>query len=128
MNTFKHRIALLTLLLSAGASAQVISYDPGTSILTIPSVKVGGDTYLDVTLRNVGNYTFVLQGAAAQVPPGAAAASYDVATGLLTLPSVAVGYTTFVNVTLLNVGNYTFAVQSATEQPPYPPYPTYPPN
>jgi len=39
------------------------AYDAGSGVLTIPAVKVGDATYLDVTLQNFGNYTFTLQGA-----------------------------------------------------------------
>lgn len=42
-------------------------YDPATSLLSIPAVKVGASTFLDVTLLNLGNYTFALQ-AATELP------------------------------------------------------------
>lgn len=128
MSASKLLLAVSLLGLTACASAQAISYDPATGVLTIPSVSVGGDTYVNVTLRDTGNYRFELQGATAQVPAGMAVATYDAASGLLTLPTVVAGYTTYVNVVLLNVGNYTFTVQSATAQPVDPMYPPYQPS
>lgn len=37
------------------------SYDLATGVLTLPAVKLGNDTYIDVTLLNVGNFVFTLQ-------------------------------------------------------------------
>jgi serine protease len=94
-----------------------ITYDAATGALSIPSVRVGTAAYIDVRLRNIGDYTFALQAAMEQVPPGSALATYDPVTAILTLPSVSVGSTTYINVTLRNIGNYTFTLQSATAQP-----------
>ncbi|MGZ5786578.1 MAG: hypothetical protein ACXWJM_11710 [Ramlibacter sp.] len=107
------RLAALLFLLLPSAWAQDISYNASTSILTIPSVQVGGATYVNVTLLNVGNYTFTLQQATAQSITGAAAAIYDLGSAVLTLPSVAVGATQYA-VTLHNTGDYTFSLQSAS--------------
>jgi hypothetical protein len=109
---FKACIAAMCFLMSAAAWGQGISYDPATSVLTISSVQVGSATYINVTLLNIGSYTFKLQGATLG-SPGAGLASYDTVTSVLTLPSVAVGTTTY-NVTMLNTGNYTFTLQSAS--------------
>jgi hypothetical protein len=38
------------------------SYDTTTSVLTIPAIKVGTATYLDVKLLNTGNFVFIIQG------------------------------------------------------------------
>ena len=40
-------------------------YDLVTGVLTLPAVKVGNETFLDVTLLNVGNFVFTLQTATA---------------------------------------------------------------
>lgn len=40
-------------------------YDLATGVLTLPAVKVGNETFLDVTLLNVGNFVFTLQTATA---------------------------------------------------------------
>lgn len=95
---------------------QVISYQPATSMLTIPSVQVGTTMY-SATLKNIGDYTFALQCALQQAASGSTPATYDAASTVLTLPSVKVDSTTYVNVTLQNVGNYTFKLLSATAQP-----------
>jgi len=106
------RLAALAMLLLPSAWAQDISYNTSTNILTIPSVQVGAATYVNVTLLNVGNYTFRLQQATAQAITGAASATYDAGSGNLTLPLVAVGAANYA-VTLHNTGDYTFSLQSA---------------
>jgi hypothetical protein len=128
MRTFKGVLAAASLCMSFGAAGQSSNYDSATNLLTIPSVQTGAATYVDVTLRNIGEYTFTLQGATPQVPPGTGVASYDSATAVLTLPLVMVGYSSYINVTLRNVGNYTFTLLSATAQDPMPTYPPYQPN
>lgn len=128
MRTFKGALAAASLCISFGAAGQSINYDSATNLLTIPSVQIGAATYVDVTLRNIGDYVFALEGATQQEPPGTGVASYDSTTAVLTLPLVMVGYATYVNVTLRNVGNYTFTLLSATAQDPMPPYPPYQPN
>ena len=40
-------------------------YDLATGLLTLPAVRVGNETFLDVTLLNVGNFVFTLQTATA---------------------------------------------------------------
>ena len=99
-----------------GTEVPPITYDIVTGVLTIPSVKVGTATYINVTLNNIGSYAFALQTATAQAPPVPALATYDADTGILTLPSVKVGGSTY-DVTLQNVGSYTFTLLSATAQP-----------
>ena len=42
------------------------TYDVGSGILTLPLVKVGSASYVNVTLSNLGNYTFKLISATAQ--------------------------------------------------------------
>lgn len=92
-------------------------YDTSTNVLTLPSVKVGHETYTQVTLLNTGNFTFTLQGALPQVPAGPGVAAFDAQTGLVTIPAVKVGASTFVDVSLRHLGNYTFDLQGATELP-----------
>jgi len=115
MNSFKIWTAIGLACFSTAVLAQVSTYDGATNVLTLPAVKVGSATYTNVTLLNTGNYTFALQGAAAQVPPGAASVIYDGASGIVSIPAVKVGTTTYTNVRLLNVGNFTFTLQAASE-------------
>jgi hypothetical protein len=116
MKSFIRRITTVLLCLATAAFAQVSTYDGATGMLTIPAVKVGDATYVDVTLLNIGNYTFALQTAIEQTPT-VASVSYDGTTGVLTIPAVRVGSTTYINVTLHNSGNYTFSLQAAPELP-----------
>jgi hypothetical protein len=101
---------LCLLLLCTPSWGQESTYDASTNVLTIPSVKVGSATYTNVTLANIGNYAFTLQGATAQVPAGPAGAAFDGT--LLTLPAVRVGGATYA-ATLRHAGNYTFTLDSA---------------
>lgn len=50
----------LAVCLSAPVAAQVASYNTVNSVLTLPSVKVGAETYSQVTLLIIGNDTFTL--------------------------------------------------------------------
>lgn len=43
----------------------VASYDAASGVLTLPAVKVGDATFIDVKLLNAGNYVFSLQAATA---------------------------------------------------------------
>ena len=49
------------LLISSEAGAQSAVYDANSAMLTIPAVSVGSTIYGNVSLRNIGNYTFTLQ-------------------------------------------------------------------
>ena len=111
-------IAAACCALSGIAGAQVTTFDPASSLVTIPSVSVGGATYVNVTLRHQGNYVFALQDATYEALAGPGVASYDVQTRLLTIPAVRVGETTYVDVVLLDTGNFSFALQAATELSP----------
>ncbi len=102
---------------NASPNTTVAVYDITTNVLTLPSVKVGNDTYTQVTLLNTGNFTFTLQGALPQVPAGPGVAVFDAQTGLVTIPAVKVGASTFIDVSLRHLGNYTFDLQGATELP-----------
>ena len=113
-------LSVLVSLLSAAAlpsGAQVTSYDAATQLVTIPSVSVGAATFANVTLKNVGNSVFELQGATEQKPAAPGVARYDTASSVLTLPAVKVGDATFLDVTLLNAGNFRFTLQTATALP-----------
>ena len=119
-------VALLTRACAAGFAAVLVgfssyslaqpaSYDLASGVLTLPAVKVGSTAYSSVTLQNIGNFTFKLQGATELVPPPASISIvYDSATSLLSIPKVQVGAATYVNVTLLNAGSFTFNLQSAS--------------
>lgn len=96
---------------SADAWAQVAVYDVNTGILMLPAVQAGSTTYANVTLLNVGNYTFRLQNALAGSGP--AANTYDANSGVLTLPVVQLGSASYLNVTLRNLGSYSFSLFGA---------------
>ncbi len=114
MKKFKVYISALCLLISNAVCAQGISYDETTGLLMIPSVAVGSENYVDVTLLNIGpGYTFSLKSATQQLPPGSALASYEPESGVLTLPSVAVG-AKYYDVTMQNTGDYTFVLKTAS--------------
>jgi hypothetical protein len=115
MKSFSSLIATGTLCIATSALAQVAVYDGATNILTLPAVRVGPSTYVNVTLLNTGNYTFALQGATAET--AAASVTYDAATGIVNIPAVKVGAATYLDVKLLNVGNFVFTLQAASELP-----------
>ncbi|MDB5874757.1 MAG: hypothetical protein JWQ07_4199 [Ramlibacter sp.] len=107
---------LLLLLLVTQAWSQEATYNSATNIVTIPAVRFGNATYTNVTLANIGNFTFTFQGATPQVPAGPAAAVFDGT--VLTLPSVRVGAISYAAI-LRHIGNLTFTLQSATEVQTY---------
>lgn len=116
----------LALVLAAGcwcstAFAEAALFDGVSGLVGIPSVAVGGATYVDVTLRHLGDLRFALQGASeSALPASSAYALYDLATGSLRIPSVTVGCSTFTDVVLQDQGGFTFALAAATEKPPAP--------
>lgn len=115
------RLALLSICLVLGAqpaSAQIARFNPGTGLVEIPSVLVGGNVYTGIQLRNI-NGQFVLQAAALESPAVTAPfAQYDGTTAVLTIPLVnIVGGMNYSNVTLRNVGNFTFELLGATLVP-----------
>jgi hypothetical protein len=63
-STYTFRLTGATEQIPPGAA--VASYDVNSAALTLPSVRVGADTYVNVTLKNVGNYVMVLTGATRQ--------------------------------------------------------------
>ena len=114
----RHVLAASVCISLAGtAGAQVTSFDPASGLVTIPSVGVGAATYVNVTLRHLGDYVFALQDATLDELAGPALAQYDAASGLLSIPAVSVGGSTYLDVQLLNRGDYRFALQAATELP-----------
>jgi hypothetical protein len=100
--------------ISTTVSAQPAVYDPVSGILSLGAVKVGSDTYTNVTLLNIGNLTFRLKTATQQLPPGPAAITYDGAAGILNIPVVQLGSASYTSVMLQNIGNYAFTVGAAT--------------
>jgi hypothetical protein len=107
------RIATLLFLVAGPVFADDIVFDPVTGLLTIPSVKVGGATYTNVTLvKSNDAYTFALQGAAAGSVVGTPLATSDVPNNLLTLPAVRLGQSTY-RAQLDHIGNYNFNLRSA---------------
>lgn len=101
---------------STGAWAQQATFAGG--ILTIPAIRVGAATYLNVelVLTNPSSYTFRLTAATEQIPAGAAANVFRPATGLVSLPAVAVGTAVYTNVVLrlTDPATYTFVLAAAT--------------
>lgn len=110
-------LATLLCLAAPPGWSQVTTYDGATQLVTIPSVSVGAATFANVTLKNIGNFVFDLQGATEQKLASPGVAHYDVNTNVLTLPAVKVGDATFLDVTLVNVGNFRFNLQNATALP-----------
>lgn len=122
MIAFQRWVAIALISLTTSGFAQVITYDSASEVLSIPSVRVGNETYINVSFRrtNQSGYTFSLTSTQQQIPAGEAVASYDPNTGTLTLPSVQVGDSTYIYVTLRNIGNYTMVLKTATLQAPLP--------
>ena len=106
-------LASLLVLIAGAASAQVAVFDTSTNLLTIPSVKVGAETYTNVILKN--SFVFTLQDATEQSPAGKGYAIYDTQTMVLTIPAVKLGTATYLDVKLLNTGNFVFMLQSTTQ-------------
>ena len=106
-------LASLLVLIAGAASAQVAVFDTSTNLLTIPSVKVGAETYTNVILKN--SFVFTLQDATEQIPAGKGYATYDTTTSVLTIPAIKVGTATYLDVKLLNTGNFVFMLQSTTQ-------------
>lgn len=117
MTKMSATLATLLCLAAPPGWSQVTTYDGGTQLVTIPSVSVGAATFANVTLKNIGNFVFDLQGATEQKPASPGVARYDVNTSVLTLPAVKVGDATFLDVTLVNVGNFRFNLQNASALP-----------
>ncbi len=113
MRSIRRWIAAALVCVSIGTFAQGPTYDGRSGLLTLPAVQVGAATYTNVTLLNIGNYTFRLLTATEQVPPSAAEVTYDGVTGLLSIPAVAAGDTTYVAVTLANAGGWNFSLRMA---------------
>lgn len=109
--------ACLLSCVASGVAAQAANYDAASGLLSLPAVKVGAAVYADVTLSDLGNYTFVLRSAVDQIPPGPGVVTYDGESGIVTIPAVRVGSATYTDVRLLHVGNWTFTLQAATELP-----------
>jgi len=108
-------VAILLLLFVSASSANAVadSFDPSTSILTIPSVSVGSATYNNVT---IGLVSYQVLG----TPPfgfanAAGVANFDSSTSVLTIPNVNVGNTNYTNVTVkLNNYNVLGATQASS--------------
>ncbi len=115
------RLVLVFLMTAAGAaSAQRAIFDGGTGLLTLPAVKVGSATYVNVVLGliNPASFTFRLQTATLQTPAGAADVVFDAASGALTIPDVGVGSTSYsATLQLTDLATYTFVLASATPKP-----------
>ena len=117
MSKTLHTLAAALCCAAPAALAQVSSFDGTTNLLMIPSVSVGAASFINVSLKNRGDYVFELQDATAQSPAAPGVTSYDAVSGVLTLPAVKVGTSTYVDVKLLNTGNYVFTLQAATALP-----------
>lgn len=104
----------------APAFAEHTTYNPATGLASIPAVRVGAETYVNVTLqlvpRSVGP-TFELLGATLASQGRAASANYDASTGVLDLPIVKIGNAAY-KARLTNQGGYVFALGSADPLPP----------
>ncbi|MBL8360768.1 MAG: hypothetical protein JNN18_09770 [Rubrivivax sp.] len=115
------RLVLVLLAVAAGAaSAQRATFDGGTGLLTLPAVRVGAATYVNVVLGLIdpATFTFRLQTATLQTPAGAADVVFDAASGGLTIPDVAVGSANYsARLQLTDLATYTFVLASAEIKP-----------
>jgi hypothetical protein len=113
------RLAAIALLAcGVSAFAEDARFDPVGQKLTIPSVKVGGATYVDVTLNHLGNYVFQLAGATPGSAIGAVSGTYDLSNYRLALPIVRLGSQAY-RVEMVNVGNFTFQLTAAAQVETY---------
>lgn len=112
--------AVALICFSTSGLAQQIVYNGATGLVTIPSVQVGADVYVNVSLRLTGTtptLTFALNGATLGTPGSSALATYNLTTQMLALPGVQVGNDRY-NATLQNTGNFNFRLASADLLPP----------
>ncbi|MGE5336863.1 MAG: hypothetical protein ACM3PU_03485 [Gemmatimonadota bacterium] len=84
-STYTFRLTGATQQLPPGSA--VASYDVSSGILSLPAVQVGSSTYVNVTLRNTGNYVMALKTATLQQPPSGGSASACFSTLYLTTGS-----------------------------------------
>ncbi|NRF68522.1 hypothetical protein HLB44_16120 [Aquincola sp. S2] len=108
-------LAALACAMAIPAVAAVTTFDPATGLVTIPSVDVGGSSFISVTLQHQGNYVFKLQSYVGLDTPMPAVASYDLTSETLTIPAVQVGDFTYLDVTLKHTGDLNFSLTGATQ-------------
>jgi hypothetical protein len=98
-------------------AADVTRFDRASGLVTIPSVQVGANSYVDVTLQHQGDGVFIFAGAADAQPGSPGVAKFDFGTGVLSLPAVRVGDETYVDVTLQHQGSLVFRLTAASSLP-----------
>jgi hypothetical protein len=117
-HSWLRRLALLTLAVPLGSAwAATATFDGARGVLTLPDVKVGSATYVNVLLDVVNpvTLTFKLREATLAQAPVATDTSFDGASGLLTIPQVTVGGDTYsATLTITDAATYTFVLTSAT--------------
>lgn len=104
-----------TLMLASDAFAAAL-FDPATGLLTLPSVRVGAASFVDVRLAlvNPATYTFTLRAATAQEPAAAPDITFDATSGMLKIPFVSVGAAAYsVTMQLVDAASYTFTLSTA---------------
>lgn len=115
------RVAVLATLAAlagawAPAAAQIAVYDTATGLVHIPSVAVGGSTYTQVVLKDLGGLRFGVQSATLETTGATPAfAVFDTAAERLSIPVVNVGTINYTGVSLRHEGNLVFSVLGATE-------------
>ncbi|WP_284618028.1 hypothetical protein [Aquabacterium humicola] len=118
IHSWLRRLALLMLAVPLGnAWALSATFDSARGVLTLPDVKVGTSTYVNVMLDLVdpATFTFRLREATLSQAAGSTNISFDAASGVLTIPEVTVGGDTYrATLAITDAATYTFVLSSAT--------------
>lgn len=118
IHSWLRRLALLVLVVPLGnAWAAGAIFDGARGVLTLPEVKVGSTTYVNVLLDVVDpvTLTFKLREATLSQAAGSPTISFDPASGLLTIPEVDVAGDTYsATLAITDAATYTFMLSSAT--------------
>jgi hypothetical protein len=118
IHSWLRRLGLLVLAMPlSNAWALSATFDGARGVLTLPEVKVGNTTYVNVLLDVVNpvTLTFRLREATLSQAAGTTNISFDAATGLLTIPEVTVGGDTYsATLAITDAATYTFMLSSAT--------------
>jgi hypothetical protein len=118
IHSWLRRLALLMLAVPLGnAWALSATFDGARGVLTLPDVKVGNSTYVNVLLDVIDpvTLTFRLREATLAQAAGSTNISFDPTSGLLTIPEVTVGGDTYsATLAITDAATYTFMLSSAT--------------
>ena len=118
IHSWLRRLALLVLAMPLGhAWAQGAAFDGARGVLTLPEVRVGNSSYVNVLLDVIDpvTLTFRLREATLAQAAGTTNISFDPASGLLTIPAVSVAGDTYsATLAITDAATYTFMLSSAT--------------